>query len=96
MAKSKKPQYVVVRTYSAGVHCGELVSRNGREVTLRNTRRLWRWAGANTLSEVAVAGVGAGSKVSVAAPENLLTEAIEVIACTAEGEASLRSAKWEA
>ena len=26
--------YVVVRTYSAGVHAGELVSRNGKEVVL--------------------------------------------------------------
>lgn len=34
----KRP-YVVVRTYSAGVHCGELVSRKGQEVVLANARR---------------------------------------------------------
>ncbi len=29
-----KTPYVVVRTYSAGVHVGELVKRDGKEVTL--------------------------------------------------------------
>ena len=37
--------YVVVRTYSAGVHCGKLENRNGREVTLKETRRIWSWKG---------------------------------------------------
>ena len=33
--------YVIVRTYSAGVHAGIMVSRNGKEVVLKNARRLW-------------------------------------------------------
>ena len=44
-AKSKLP-YVMVRTYSAGVFAGELVSRKGQEVILKNARRIWYWAGA--------------------------------------------------
>ena len=31
-----KGKYVVVRTYSAGVHVGTLVLQKGREVTLKN------------------------------------------------------------
>ena len=92
---NKKP-YVVVRTYSAGVHFGELSDRTGKEVTLTNARRLWRWFGANTLHEVATNGVANNSKVSDPVPQITLTEAIEVITCSAEGEAKLRVAPWSA
>lgn len=86
--------YVVVRTYSAGVHVGTLASRDGREVTLAAARRIWSWRGANSLHEVAVAGVGDGSRVSEPVPSVLLTEAIEVIECSPAGRASLEAAKW--
>lgn len=94
MATKLKRKYVVVRTYSAGVHVGELVSRKGQEVTLANSRRLWRWQGANTLNEVARSGVAQGSKVSELVSEIDLTQAIEVLTCSPEGEKSLRGATW--
>ena len=87
-------KYVVVRTYSAGVHVGELVERNGKEVRLANAKRIWSWKGANTLSEISLHGVGAGSRVSEAVAVIDLTEAIEIIECSAEGRASLESASW--
>ena len=93
MAPKKTPQYVVVRTYSAGVHVGELVESAGKEVQLANARRIWNWQKRFTLHEVATAGVGEGSKVSVAVPGILLTEAIEVITCSADGAKLLREAK---
>jgi hypothetical protein len=70
---------VLVRTYSAGVHFGELKSRDGKEVVLTNARRLWSWRGACSLSQVAIDGVAEESKISVAVPEITLTEAIEII-----------------
>jgi hypothetical protein len=71
---------VIVRTYSAGVHIGTLVKREGTEVTLSNARRLWKWEGAFTLSAVATQGVKrANSRISVEVPEILLTQAIEII-----------------
>ena len=71
---------VLVRTYSAGVHFGELKTRDGKEVVLFNARRLWAWVGACSLSQVAVDGVNlAESKISVRVPEITLIEAIEVI-----------------
>ena len=88
--KTNKLPYVVVRTYSAGVHFGELKSRNGKEVVLVNARRLWKWCGAFTLSEVAVEGIKDGSKPSVSVPEVVLTEAIEVIKATPVAEKILR------
>lgn len=92
--KKKLTQYVVVRTYSAGVHIGELVHRDGREVELALARRIWSWRGANTLHEIALRGVGAGSRVSEPVPSITLLEVIEIIPCTEAGEASLRAAGW--
>jgi hypothetical protein len=71
---------VLIRTYSAGVHFGILVERNGQEVHLKNARRLWSWSGALSLSEIAMKGIDLeNSKVSVPVEEILLTQAIEII-----------------
>jgi len=94
MSKEMIGRYVVVRTYSAGVHVGVLAARDGREVTLTDARRIWHWYGANTLNEISLKGVGAKSRVALAVPEILLTEAIEVIPATPEAEANLRDAAW--
>ncbi len=85
---------MIVRTYSAGVHCGELVSREAKEVVLRDAKRIWRWFGANTLHEIALHGVSSSSKISESVSQITLTEAIEVIVCSEEGEECLRGAKW--
>lgn len=88
-------KYVIVRTYSAGVHCGVLVAREGREVTLTEARRIWRWAGAYTLSEIATGSLDTEkSKISAPVGEIVLTEAIEIITCAPEGAAKLRGATW--
>lgn len=71
---------VIVRTYSAGVHIGTIEKRDGKEVTLTNARRLWRWSGAFTLSAVATKGIDRSeSRISVPVPSIILTEAIEII-----------------
>lgn len=85
---------VLVRTYSAGVHFGYLASREGKEVRLERSRRIWRWFGAWTLSEIASKGLDS-KKSKVAAPVSItLTEAIEVIDCTPAGVASIEAASW--
>jgi len=86
--------YVVVRTFSAGVHIGELVSQKGKQVVLKNARRVWSWKGANTLHEVALFGVSSGSRVSSAVNRITLTEAVEVIVATAAAEKNLNSSVW--
>ena len=92
--KTKKP-YVVIRTYSAGVHVGILESRKGKEVVLSEARRIWRWYGANTLSEISLHGIDVSkSRVSDEVKSITLTEAIEIIPCSKEGEDNLRGAKW--
>ena len=88
-------KYVLCRCYSAGVHCGELVSLSGEQAILTNSRRLWFWrakAGI-ALSGVAQHGIAGDSKVDAANPEIALAGVIEVIPCTAEAEASINGHK---
>jgi ferredoxin-fold anticodon binding domain-containing protein len=75
-------KHCLVRTYSAGVHIGIVETINGTEVFLKNSRRIWRWEGAFTLSEVATKGVKKTSRIAIEIPEILLTQAIEIIPTT--------------
>ena len=72
--------YVIVRTYTAGVFFGHLASRNGQEVVLKDARRLWMWDGAASLSQLAVDGTvnPSGCKFPTAVPEITLLQAIEI------------------
>lgn len=80
VAQEQLSNIVLVRTYTAGVHFGELQEQNGTQVTLKNARRIWRWKGANTLNEVATDGVDQDyTRISKAVSSILLTQAIEVI-----------------
>ena len=80
--------YVIIRTYSAGVHAGFLASREGKEVVLKNTRRIWYWSGAATLSELSTEGscCPTNCKIPAAIPEITLLEAIEIIPCTVKAQ----------
>ena len=88
-----KKKYVIVRTYSAGVFAGTLVSRDGTEVQLSDARRLWYWAGAASLSQLAVDGTSKPNecKFPVAVPSVTLTEAIEILDVTPQAETSIKN-----
>jgi len=77
----KKGTFVLIRTFSAGVHFGILEEWDGKQmVQLSNARRLWSWSGALSLSEVATKGVDiAKSKISVPVDDIILPQAIEII-----------------
>lgn len=96
MAKAKaKTKLVVVRTYGAGVHVGELVSRDGQDVTLRNARRLWRWRGANTLNEVALKGVSSEhTRLSEPVETIDLPTTLEVLPVSPAAVESLTTSRW--
>jgi hypothetical protein len=82
-------QHVLVRTFSAGVHIGVLVTKEGTNVVLRDSRRIWKWNGAFTLSEVATTGIKkVGSRLSVSVPVIELTQAIEIIPTSHAAQAS--------
>lgn len=93
MAKSSKKNYVIVRTYSAGVFAGNLVRKTGKEVELSNARRLWRWAGAASLSQLAVDGTNnpGSCKFPCPVPSVILTEAIEIIPVSDKAQKSIEA-----
>lgn len=92
MASRDGLPYVCVRTYSAGVHCGYLKSRDGKEVELVDSIRIWAWHGAASLSQLALEGVSRPKecKFGVPLPSITLTEAIEVIPMTDKARESIQ------
>ena len=90
-------EYVLIRTYSAGVHVGYLKSRDGKEVELLKARRIYYWDGAATLSQLAQSGTVSPDKCKF--PEEvdsiILTEAIEIIPVTEKAKKTIDSvAVW--
>ena len=88
-----KGKYCIVRTTSAGVFAGVVKSIKGKEVVMTNARRLWYWSGACSLSQLAVDGTKdpANCKFPVVVKEVLLTEAIEILPCTATARKSIEA-----
>lgn len=92
-------KFVIARTQSAGVFAGELEAKEGKEVTLVNARRLWYWAGAASLSQLAQAGTSKpkGCKFPMPVARVTLTEAIEILDVTPEARKSIEEVPvWEA
>lgn len=87
-------QYVIVRTYSAGY----LKSRSGQEVVMVNARRIWYWAGAASLSQLAIDGTSKPKDCKFPAPVSKieLTQAIEILDCTAKAQQSIEGvSEWK-
>lgn len=74
----------LIRTYSAGVHIGDIVwinPENSMEIKLSNSLRLWKWEGGGlSLSAVANNGIKGGRLNKTG--DVLLTNAIEMIPTT--------------
>lgn len=87
----KKGKCVIVRTYSAGVFMGELVSRKGQEVVLTNARRIWQWAGAASLSQLAMEGTSnpSGCKFPCPVDRVELLQAVEILDVTPKAKQSI-------
>ena len=86
-------KYVIVRTYSAGVFAGTLVRKIGKEVELTDARRIWYWAGAASLSQLAMEGTSRPQECKFPCPVKsvILTEASEIIPTTKQAKASIES-----
>ncbi len=88
-------EYVIVRTYSAGVFAGYLKDRAGKEVRIVNARRLWYWDGAASLSQLANEGVTKPNTCKFAVPvrEILVTEMVEMLPVTEKAQKSIGEVK---
>ena len=91
-------KYVIVRGDRSGVFAGVLESQEGQKVVLKDCRRLWYWAGAASISQIAVNGVKSprSCKFTVTVNEIAILDAIEVIPTTADAEASIKAVpEWK-
>ena len=88
-------KYVIARCYSAGVHAGEVVSADGENVILKDSRRLWSWKAKDgiALSGVAQTGVQSGCKIDVVNPLISLTGVCELIPCSEVSKESINDFK---
>jgi hypothetical protein len=84
-------EYVMCRTYSAGVFAGYLKEQKGQEVVLLYARRIWSWAGAASLSQLAMEGTSKPNecKFPIEVEKVILTQAIEIIPITGKAQKSI-------
>lgn len=92
--------YCIIRTYSAGVFAGyvESESEDGKKVVLRNSRRLWYWDGAASLSQMAEEGVSKPSncKFAMVVDKQQVNECIEKLYCTETARKNIQKvAVWK-
>lgn len=87
-------RYCMVRTYSAGVFAGTVaeLSEDGKRALLTDARRIWYWAGAASLSQLATDGTSKPGQCKFPCPvdEVLLTEVIEIIPISDKAAASIQ------
>lgn len=88
-------KYCIARAYSAGVHAGEVLSVDGENVVLKDSRRLWSWKANDgiALSGVAQSGIKSDSKVDVVNPLHYLTGVCELIPTTEKARESIHGKK---
>ena len=75
-------KYVIARCYAAGVHAGEVVSVDGENVILNDSRRLWSWKAKDGVALSGLAQHGpkdGGCKVDVINQTIYLTGVCELI-----------------
>lgn len=89
----------IVRSESAGVFFGEIESRDGSTFVLRNARRIWYWAGAASLSQLAQSGTSKPEKCKFPTPVDRVEvfRVCEVLDVTPAAAASIDAVKeWSA
>lgn len=83
--------YVIIRGDRSGVFAGYLKERDGKEVVLLKARRIWYWAGANSISQLAVDGTSKPNdcKFPTEIEKVQILDVIEVIDCTEKARKSI-------
>ena len=95
---SQDKTYYIVRGDRSGVFFGEIADRNGREVTMKNVRRLWQWNGAASISQLAKSGTSMpyNCKFTVVVDEIFVLDVIEIDKCTKEAIKSIQEVpEWK-
>jgi hypothetical protein len=90
--------YVIIRGDRSGVFAGYLEAKKEREVILREARRIWYWAGASSISQLAEDGTSDpdNCKFPKAVNKILILDVIEIINCTEKAKNSIKDVKvWQ-
>lgn len=91
-------KYAIVRCQGAGAFAGFVQSLENKTAVIRQSRRLWYWSGAASLSQLAVDGTCKPNdcKFPVAIDEHTVNDVLEVIICTDKAKKSIEAVKlWE-
>ncbi len=99
-----QPRRVIIRTHSAGCFAGEMrqagkPTQAGMIVNLVNARRLWYWAGAASLSQLAMDGTALPNECKFPCPvaHVELINVIEIIDMTEKAWKSVQAVpEWKA
>lgn len=89
---------VIIRADKAGVFFGTLVAKNKSEVQLENFRKLYYWAGANAIEQIALEGVKnpENCQFTVINKEVTISNYIQIITCTQEAIDNINRVKeWK-
>lgn len=83
--------YMIVRADRTGVFAGYLKNRNHQQVVLLKARRLWRWVGAASLSQLAMEGVKNPGECKFPCEVTSVTilDAIELLPVTKQAQDSI-------
>ena len=90
----------IVRCYGAGVFFGEVKEvtsdANGLNVRLANARKVWYWDGAAAVEQLSQDGCNDSSKITVAMPELVVANAVQIIPCSDKAIANIEAKKeWK-
>jgi hypothetical protein len=92
-------EYVIVRCDRSGVFFARIESRIGREAVLRDARKIWFWAGAATLAQLAIDGTSRPEECKFPAPVDKITvlDVIEILETTQKARDSIMGVQvWKA
>lgn len=89
-------EYVIIRTYSAGVWFGILQEKSKDEVILKEARRMWKWHAKESisLSGVAIYGIIDSQSKIVQPVEHVWLQAIEIIPVRQDAIISIKNASY--
>ena len=90
--------YVIVRADRAGVFFGNLVNKQGNEVTLNECRKLHYWDGAAAVEQLAIDGTitPQNCRFTVTVENATIMGVIQIIPCTETAVKSIQAVKeWK-
>ena len=90
--------YVIVRADRAGVFFGNLVKKEGTEVTLNECRKLHYWYGAAAVEQLAIDGTitPQNCRFTLTVENATIMGVIQIIPCTEKAVKSIQAVKeWK-